>query len=122
MLKEQLSNTTELTPACVTRLLDIYGSRAVDIAALQKNEYADVYLDEEQTVLAAEVAFSIRHEFAADLIDIMHRRMMIGLNRDQGLPMAEEIALIAADESGWDRSERERQLQTLHAYSERFKP
>ena len=119
---EHLSNATELSPACVTRLLEIYGSRAVEIAALQKAEYADTYLDAERTVLAAEVAFSIRQEFAVDLIDVMHRRMMIGLNHDQGLSMANEIATIAADVIGWDKAERDRRLQLLYAYSERFKP
>jgi glycerol-3-phosphate dehydrogenase len=119
---EQLSQSTDLSPACVTRLLGIYGSRAVEIAALQKAEYANAYLDAEQTVLAAEVAFAIRQEFAVDLIDITHRRMMIGLNGDQGLPMAEQIASVAAEVAGWDKAECDRQLQELHAYNARFKP
>ena len=120
--KEQLSKATELTPACVNRLLDIYGSRAVEIADLSRKAFADSYLDAEQTVLAAEVEFAIRNEFASNLIDIMHRRMMVGLSADQGLSMAEAIASIAADVAGWGRAERERQLEALRIYSERFRP
>ena len=118
----QLTDAAELTPASATRLLEIYGSRAIEIARLQKADYPDTYLDEEQTVLAAEVAFSIRHEFATDLIDIMHRRMMVGLDRDQGLSMAEAIAALAADVIGWDKTEQNQQLEALRTYSARFKP
>lgn len=119
---EQLTDAAELSPACITRLREIYGSRAVEIARLQKAEYSDNYLDEARTVLAAEVAFVIQHEFASNLIDIMHRRMMVGLNRDQGLPMAESIAAIAADVIGWNKSEQNQQLRALQTYSARFKP
>ena len=118
----ELNQSVDLSPACVTRLLGIYGSRAVDIVALQTAESTDAYLDAERTVLAAEVSFAIRQEFAVGLVDIIHRRMMVGLNRDQGLSMADAIASIAADVAGWDKAERERQLQALHTYSERFKP
>jgi glycerol-3-phosphate dehydrogenase len=119
---EHLNQSADLSPACATRLLSVYGSRAVEIARLQTAEYADVYLDTERTVLAAEVEIAIREEFASNLIDIMHRRMMVGLNSDQGLPMTDQIASIAADVIGWDKSERERQLQALQMYSERFRP
>ena len=119
---EHLTQSAVLSPECIERLLGIYGSCARDIVALQKTEFADVYIDADRTVLAAEVAFAVRNEFAVSLVDIMHRRMMIGLNSDQGLPMADKIASIAASVAGWDKVERNRQLQALHDYCSRFKP
>jgi glycerol-3-phosphate dehydrogenase len=119
---ERLNNAKELSSACVARLLGIYGSRAVELLEMAETEFAASYLDANETILAAEVAFSIRSEIAVDLIDIMHRRMMVGLGPDQGLSMADEIASIAADEAGWDSAERERQLEALRDYSKRFRP
>lgn len=118
---EKLHSATDLSPACIERLLGIYGSRAVELVDMASQEFANVYLDTNRTVLAAEVAFVVRNELTVTLIDIMHRRMMVGLNADQGLPLADEIASIAASEAGWDKSERERQLEALHDYSARFK-
>lgn len=119
---KQLNSVTDLSPACVLRLLGIYGSRAVELTEIARTEFADSYLDAEKTVLAAEVAYVIRNEMAVNLIDIVHRRMMVGLRPDQGLSMADEIASIAADESGWNKVERERQLKALRDYSEHFRP
>jgi len=118
---EKLRSASGLTPACIERVLGIYGSRAVELVDTASEEFANVYLDTNRTVPAAEVAFVVRNELAVTLIDIMHRRMMVGLDADQGLSMADKIASIAAREAGWDKSARERQLKALHAYSDRFK-
>ncbi len=77
-------------------------------------------IDAEQTVLAAEVVFAIREEMARTLIDIVHRRLMLGLDADQGQPLYEVIAAIAAKEFGWDDAERHAAIQALHAYSDSF--
>jgi glycerol-3-phosphate dehydrogenase len=71
-------------------------------------------------VLAAEVVFAIREEMARTLIDIVHRRLMLGLDADQGQPLYEVIAAIAAKEFGWDDAERHAAIQALHAYSDSF--
>ena len=117
---EKLNTATALSPACVARLLGIYGGRARELLEIVDAEFADSYLDADKTVFAGEVAFVIRSEMAVSLIDIMHRRMMIGLQADQGLLMADEIASIAASEAGWDKAERDRQLTALQKYSARF--
>ena len=78
-------------------------------------------VDEERSVLAAEVVFSIREEMARTLIDIVHRRTMTGLAADQGRALYEVIAAIAADEFGWNDSQRHAELRALHAYSDSFR-
>lgn len=104
------------------RLIDIYGGRAsaiLDLAAAEPR--LSKAIDTEATVLAAEVAFGIRHEFARNLIDLMHRRLMLGLSADQGAPVAHDIAAIAASELGWDAKERNRQTRRLREYNARMK-
>ena len=103
------------------RLLGIYGGRAIDLV-----EFAtaapplEKAIDAEQTVLAAEVVFAIREEMARTLVDIVHRRLMLGLDADQGRPLYEVIAAIAADAFGWADDERRAELRTLEAYSDSF--
>jgi glycerol-3-phosphate dehydrogenase len=88
--------------------------------ARERSDLADT-LDRERTVLAAEVVFAIRHEFARTLVDVVHRRTMIGLSPDQGAAAAEELARIAAAELRWDAAETGRQLQALRDYNARLR-
>ena len=119
--RELLEETGSLSAAGVERLLRIYGGRAIDLLALagmaaplQKT------IDAARSVLAAEVVFAIRKEMARTLTDIVYRRLMLGLDADQGRPHYEIIAAIAAEEFGWSDAERHAELQALRAYSESF--
>jgi len=120
--RKRLDALNCLSESGVDRLLGIYGGRASRIAGLAVNESHLIRtLDEEGTVLAAEVVFALRHEFAVNLTDIVHRRLMTGLSADQGLGISEEIAAIAARESNWNNSEKEQQLAELGQYNARLK-
>ena len=68
-------------------------------------------------MLAAEVAFAIREEFAGTLEDIVFRRMMIGLGADQGRPLYDAIADLAAAESDWSPERLEEQRDALRRYA-----
>jgi glycerol-3-phosphate dehydrogenase len=92
------------------RWLRVYGGRAVDVVALAN--------DEQLPLVEAETVFAIRTEMARTLTDIVHRRMMIGLDADQGRPMYERIAAAAAQELDWDDAGREAQLAALRQYSD----
>ena len=115
--RQQLESSGLLSADGVDRMLSIYGGRAIDVLAIAAGELGQT-LDDRRTVLAAEVAFAIREEFARNLIDIVHRRIMIGLDADQGRPLYESIAAIAADEFGWDDATRNGGLQALTDYSD----
>jgi len=78
-------------------------------------------LDKDQTVLAAEVVFALRHEYAVTLTDIVHRRLMTGLSADQGARLSAGIAAIAARESNWNSAEKDRQLAELRQYNTRLR-
>lgn len=103
---------SSLPPADAERLLAIYGGRALDVLKLME--------DEGCKLLEAEVRFAIRAEMARTLADIVYRRLMIGLDADQGRPLYEEIATIAASENNWSASEVQAQLDVLNAYSDSF--
>ena len=120
--KERMLAAGDLSPACIKRLLGIYGSRAEGITNLAQSDAGMAEtIDSDGTVLAAEVVFTLRHEMAVSLIDIVHRRLMTGLLPDQGASMNERIAAIAATEAAWDSSEKERQLTALREYNEHLR-
>lgn len=112
-----LSALDLLSDAGVERLLGIYGGRAEAIAELSKGEHAHT-LGEDGRVLAAEVIFAIREEFALTLEDIVFRRTMIGFDADQGRTRYNEIAAIAAAETGWSPDQKAQQLDELVKYAE----
>lgn len=101
------------------RLLNIYGGRAAGICDLAENEQVLCKtIDGSDSVLAAEVVFTIREEFALTLTDIIYRRMMLGFDADQGRNVYAAIASIAAAELQWTATDTEGELQRLGAYSE----
>ncbi len=120
--REVLAGRADLSDAGAQRLLNVYGGRAIDIVQLaDEKRKCQGTLDAGATVLAAEVSFAIREEFARTLADIVHRRMMIGLDADQGRPLYAKIADLAAREFGWDEAMREREFAALIAYSDSFR-
>jgi glycerol-3-phosphate dehydrogenase len=102
----------------VRRLLRVYGGRAAAIAELciEDPGLARV-LDEGGRVLAAEVVFTLRKEFAQTLTDVVFRRMMIGFDADQGRSMYSDIAALAAAEAGWSPQQETQQLEMLEQYA-----
>jgi glycerol-3-phosphate dehydrogenase len=115
--RQHLESIPSLAPRCIERLLSVYGSRATEIA-----DGIDAgFVDEARTVLAAEIAYVIRTEFAVTLVDIMHRRTMLGLAADQGRAVTDEIARLAATELAWDKSETARQIEALRKYNEKLR-
>jgi glycerol-3-phosphate dehydrogenase len=126
LLKEaeaELQRFRQLTPECRQRMLGVYGGRARHILELARTEpHLCATLDPKQTVIAAEVAFTLRSELATNLIDIQHRRTMTGLAADQGASVAEGIAAAAARELGWTEAEMRKQLDALRAYNAKLSP
>ena len=116
---EALEKVTELTAPGRQRLLDIYGGRAAEIAKLsQQDATLAGAIDNDGTVLRAEVALAIREEMAGSLADIVFRRLMIGLNPDQGRTMYSDIADLACRVAGWSEVRRSQELDALRSYSQ----
>ena len=119
----RLSEFEFLSAESVTRLLGIYGRRSLDIAMLGRDrEDLAQCVAAGSSVLKAEVVFAIRFEFARNLVDIVHRRLMTGLSPDQGESIAESVASVAAQEARWNGTEMEKQLAELRSYNQRHRP
>jgi len=118
----KLQGSAVLSARCIERLLSIYGSRAIGIARMVEQSEPGGFIDDQRLVPAAEVVHVIRNEYAVTLVDILHRRMMLGLSPDQGEMLAETIAQVAAAEAGWDRAVTEQQLLALRTYNAKFRP
>jgi glycerol-3-phosphate dehydrogenase len=119
--RQDLDAIGGLPAALVERLLAIYGSRASRLAELCAAEPSLARI-EAGRFIGAEVVLAIREEFARTLIDLMHRRLMLGLSADQGREVAAAVAAKAATELGWSKEEISRQLQLLDAYNQRLQP
>ncbi|HUD97211.1 MAG TPA: FAD-dependent oxidoreductase, partial [Woeseiaceae bacterium] len=103
------------------RLTRIYGSRVSQIVELATQEASLAEpLDGRRTLLAAEIVFNIRHEYARNLVDLLHRRTMLGLSPDLGRPYAAAVSRVAASELDWNEQETARQLAALDAYQARL--
>jgi glycerol-3-phosphate dehydrogenase len=121
--KVELGEFDGLSEAGADRLLGVYGGRGRRVIDLAYDRpELGAALNADRTVLAAEVVFAVREEFARNLTDILHRRTMVGLSPDLGESIAEPAARVAAQELGWSASETERQLQALRDYNARLKP
>ena len=72
-------------------------------------------------MLAAEVVYCLREEMATTLCDIVHRRLMLGLDADQGRPHYEAIAKIAARELDWSEHQEADELNALRRFSDSFR-
>jgi glycerol-3-phosphate dehydrogenase len=119
--KVEIAEARCLTGAAGDRLLRVYGGRAIGILELLRpRPDFEQTPDASRNVLAAEVAFAVRHEFALSLVDLLHRRMMIGLSADLGTLAAGDVAAVAARELGWDDEETARQLAALDDYNARL--
>jgi glycerol-3-phosphate dehydrogenase len=117
--REALAAFPGLSDEGVERLLRIYGGRAAGIAALARERPGlGGFVDAVTTLPEAEVAFVIREELPKTLADIVYRRMMIGLDADQGRPHYARIAELAAAEFGWDDARREAELRALRAHAD----
>jgi len=117
--EERLQGLQLLSERGVARVINIYGGRAAGICELcESNGLLARAIDRDETVLAAEVVFAIREEFAKSLTDIVFRRLMVGLDADQGRPLYTAIADIAAHEFEWGVDEKSREIDQLTDYSE----
>ncbi|MDQ3033331.1 MAG: glycerol-3-phosphate dehydrogenase/oxidase [Myxococcota bacterium] len=98
-------------------LAESYGMRALEIAALcaSRRELAAPLVEGRPEILA-QIEFAAREELAATVCDVLMRRTQVFYrDHDQGLGCAERVADHLADVLGWDRAERDRELERYRA-------
>jgi glycerol-3-phosphate dehydrogenase len=94
-----------------------YGTLAAEIKALAAlYRRLDHPLVEGQPYLRAEAVYAVRHEMATTLDDVLCRRTRAHLfDRAACAAAAPDVADLLAEELGWDRAERDRQLDRYRA-------
>lgn len=119
--RRRLDETSGLSAKTISRLVDIYGSRASEIAALARTDMAlREILDPRSGVIAAELVFTYTREFARTLTDVLVRRTMIGFGAHCPAGLVERAADILATRLGWDRERKESEISAYRRYAERY--
>jgi glycerol-3-phosphate dehydrogenase len=132
---DRVCRTLQVSRTCATRVplpgagplrstvghLDrIYGSRAPLVLALAAADstlaapLAPGYPD-----IAAQVAFSVRHEWCQRLEDFMLRRSYLGFTPDRGLGAAAAVSYHMQHELHWSEGQRRDEVRTYRARVER---
>ena len=107
----------ELAPPIIRHLTAIYGDRCALIVRLMA-ERTDwrMPLLAGQPHVGAEVIYTIRHEMACTLADIVIRRTGIGAAGHPGAAMVNAVATIAAEECGWSADRRDKEVAAVDAF------
>ncbi|MGS0685478.1 FAD-dependent oxidoreductase [Nakamurella sp. GG22] len=109
-LKAALRARTGLPDAQVTRLVDLYGSRAFSVWQLieQRPELRKVV--HSSGLFAAELVFAVDSDLARSLTDVLARRTLVAFEPGHGLESVDEVAGVLADHLGWDSDQRAAQI------------
>lgn len=112
-----------IEPAVAARLVDQYGTRAVDVATLIRStpERSRV-LDEAFGLTVGEVEWAVRREHAYRLSDVLSRRTMIQLQNDLGRAAIGPVADVCAELLGWSTERRADEIARHEHYLTRFIP
>jgi glycerol-3-phosphate dehydrogenase len=109
-LISQLKRYTNISPASQHHLQHVYGSRALEVAALVNfdRELAEPFCTDTHAI-GAEIVFAFRKEWATTLADVLLRRTMVGLSADMGRAALPKAIAVARRAFGWSvaRSDEE---------------
>jgi glycerol-3-phosphate dehydrogenase len=86
-------------------LLERYGTRAETILADLEGT-GDTVLAHHDGYTRGEIAWLVRHERVAHLLDVVQRRTSLAFTGAVTVPLLDELAGIAGDELGWDAARR----------------
>jgi glycerol-3-phosphate dehydrogenase len=102
----------------IERLLAVYGTRCRELLALcaRDPELGRVLGTGRSALVAAEVVVAVEQEGARHLIDILHRRTMIGLEPGWGREIHREVAELAAPLLGWSADDVSREVAAHDTY------
>lgn len=115
---QRTSSTTEPLPgagakcSATGQLEDLYGCRADQVRALVDADPSPggPARGGGRAELAAQVAFSIRHEWCVHLEDFMLRRSYLGFASDRGLGAADTVSRVMQRELKWSEERRRDEL------------
>jgi glycerol-3-phosphate dehydrogenase len=104
------------------RLLRIYGTRSVELVKMIATETSLAQIFDVKThAIAAEVIYAFDRELAANLVDCLLRRTMVGLNSTCGLDAIGTAATIAQNHFDWTNERASREVSNYRKYVGRFR-
>ncbi len=119
--REELAAASGLARPTVERLVEVYGSRAVEVwqVGVDSPEMLEPF-DEGTGAIGAELVFASQREFAQTLTDALVRRTMVGLSPGLGLGSVERAADILARHLDWYPARTAAEVEDYHRYVRRF--
>lgn len=104
------------------RLVAVYGEMVSNIVRLHDSDerYREVFGEGRSAVTAAEIVHVLQAEGAVNLVDILHRRTMVGLEPALGTDVEREVATFAATVAGWDAARVEAEIAAHREYITRL--
>ena len=70
----------------------------------------------EKPFIAAQVVYSVSHEYAKSLVDILLRRTMIAIYGDYGMSLLPKVTQILKDHCQWSQEKCDRQVEAYQDY------
>lgn len=104
-----------MDPIRAAHLVDVYGTRAGEVAAFCQDRDDDRPLDAGSPVTGAEIAFLARNEFVVDLGDVLLRRTPLSITGDVSSGIVAAVAEILGVELGWDAARTTLETETFIA-------
>jgi glycerol-3-phosphate dehydrogenase len=111
-----------LDQATATRLVSIYGTLSRTIVERSRLDPELLNpLPGAPATIRGEIPYAFDFEAAQTLTDVLMRRMMIGLDADNGMTSLETAGAIAAEHNAWDSRRLSQELEQYRKYLERFR-
>lgn len=114
------ARTLGLEPATIDHLISSYGSYAEQILDLvESDEPLSRRICSEFPPIMAEVAFTIKHEMAVSLGDVLFRRIRLGLvHQSQTLDAVPRVARLVQNLLGWDEARTTAEIAQINSMLE----
>ena len=121
LFREDLASASGLPRPTVERLVELYGSRAVDVwqVGVGSPDLLEPF-DGGTGAIGAELVFAFRDEFAQTLTDALVRRTMVGLNATLEPGTMDRATEVLARYLGWDPDRVADEVEAYHRYARRF--
>ncbi|MDH2442933.1 glycerol-3-phosphate dehydrogenase/oxidase [Amnibacterium sp. CER49] len=109
-------------PAVRERLIDLYGTRAVEVESLARSRDLWHQVGSAPGLTAAEVVFAVERESAGTVGDVVARRVLTGLDDDQGRADLDAIGEVLVRDAGWPEEVVAEQTADYERYLRKFVP
>lgn len=113
------SQRYEVSPAVVSHLIDLYGSRFDRVLALTSDcpEWKRPLAEGRHDILA-QVVYAIREQMAQTVMDVMLRRIGCALDADCGFDVLDAIAHCMGQELGWSEHRIQQEMADYRSFIE----